>query len=283
VDRKALPYIESREPHMVGTDRTHGTHRGGIVGLERARAMKVRQCRVLAPLAALLVLVATARATTAPLEARVIWHSGDDIYLAAPDSIAVQASSALTFISRRDTVATAEVTALLDRRIARARLRTGSLPRGKDLERLQILAEPPRGPRVLRVGYPAPGRGADPSRCAQRRMAFDPTIQRLDTLGRDLCLTRLPGTAPSPWPETLIVREFADAADEEIALERGELDVAVFWPGEPSARMRDDPRWPAASTAQGIVVCDPALRSRVSAIGVPAFVELLRCADEARR
>ena len=40
------------------------------------------------------------------------------------------------------------------------------------------------------------------------------------------------------WPDTLIVRTFGDAADQEIAFERGELDVAVFWPGERSARLR---------------------------------------------
>jgi len=52
-------------------------------------------------------------------------------------------------------------------------------------------------------------------------------------------LVRPPGAAASPWPDTLVVRRFADPADEEIALERGELDAAVFWPGEVSPRAGD--------------------------------------------
>src|SRR4029077_8015933 len=49
-----------------------------------------------------------------------------------------------------------------------------------------------------------------------------------------------------PAPDTLLVRLYGESADEEIALERGELDVAVFWPGELSTRMREDPRWGGA-------------------------------------
>jgi hypothetical protein len=36
---------------------------------------------------------------------------------------------------------------------------------------------------------------------------------------------------------------YDDAADEEIAVQRGEVDVALFWPGELSPRLRTDPRW----------------------------------------
>jgi hypothetical protein len=39
---------------------------------------------------------------------------------------------------------------------------------------------------------------------------------------------------------------FDDAADQEIALERGDVDVAIFWPGELSTRMRNDARWGGA-------------------------------------
>src|SRR5205814_1296313 len=54
---------------------------------------------------------------------------------------------------------------------------------------------------------------------------------------------RDPGAAATPWPDTIMVGLFGETSDEEIALERGELDVAVFWPGEASARLRADPRW----------------------------------------
>jgi hypothetical protein len=47
----------------------------------------------------------------------------------------------------------------------------------------------------------------------------------------------------APWPDTLLVRLFDEAADEEIALERGELDAAVFWPGEVSSHLREQPLW----------------------------------------
>jgi hypothetical protein len=45
------------------------------------------------------------------------------------------------------------------------------------------------------------------------------------------------------WPDTLIVRFYDESADEEIAIERAELDVAVFWPAELSSHMRTSPRW----------------------------------------
>jgi hypothetical protein len=56
-------------------------------------------------------------------------------------------------------------------------------------------------------------------------------------------------TAPKPpEPDTLQVRLFDDAADEEIALERGELDAAVFWPGEASNHIRESMRWGGSPT-----------------------------------
>lgn len=232
----------------------------------------------LASLIALLASVA-AHAELRPLDARVIWLSAGQVYIAAEDSIPLEPATPLVFVSRRDTVATGEVTAVLDRRVARARLLTGALKGGKHLERLRILAGPPPALGELRVGYPAPGRAVDPSRCTRRQVAIDPLTQRLDTLGRELRVTRLPGAPASSWPDTLIVREFDDVADQEIALERGELDVAVFWPGEPSARMRDNPRWPALADPDGVVVCDSALRPRVARIGPQAFIGLLRCLD----
>jgi hypothetical protein len=74
-----------------------------------------------------------------------------------------------------------------------------------------------------------------------------------------------PNDAPLA-PDTLLVRLFADAADEEIALERGELDVAVFWPGELTSRMRSDARWRDA--ARGV-------RAHGVLVGVPAATDTL--------
>lgn len=44
-------------------------------------------------------------------------------------------------------------------------------------------------------------------------------------------------------PDSILVTLFDEAIDEEIALERAEIDVAVFWPGELSSRLRGDPKW----------------------------------------
>jgi hypothetical protein len=52
------------------------------------------------------------------------------------------------------------------------------------------------------------------------------------------------------------VRLFDDATDQEIALERGELDVAIFWPGERSIHLRDAPRWRSdlfGTRARGVI------------------------------
>jgi hypothetical protein len=71
-------------------------------------------------------------------------------------------------------------------------------------------------------------------------LAALPRAYRRETLGVDaLRLVAADSVrAGIVWPETLFVRFFGDRADEEIALERGELDLGVFWPGEPSARSR---------------------------------------------
>jgi hypothetical protein len=82
----------------------------------------------------------------------------------------------------------------------------------------------------------------------------------LDSSGRRWL--RLPGdvsdSAGALAPDTLLVRAFDDATDEEIALERGELDVAVFWPGEVSARMRADARFGGPELGlrgRGVLAC----------------------------
>jgi hypothetical protein len=69
-------------------------------------------------------------------------------------------------------------------------------------------------------------------------------------------LVRHGGPGGVPWPDTVLVRLYAQSDDEEIALERDELDVAVFWPGECSAHVREDPRWrdaPLGLRARGVI------------------------------
>jgi len=225
-----------------------------------------------------------------PIDARVVWVEGDRVYLASPDSIAVQRSMRITFLSRGKPIAEGEVSEVLDRSVARARITSGAISDTKHLERLSILAEPLPAPRLLRIGYPASPRRTDLAPCPGRLLAIDTTTHRVETAGRGLRITRLPEAAASgSWPDTLIVQRFDDAADEEIALERGELEVGVFWPGELSLHMREHPRWKDPLTAstgapprECPVLCDPGLRPLVNAIGARAFVELYRCPEDPR-
>jgi hypothetical protein len=197
-------------------------------------------------LLSLLVLACPCAASPVEIDARVVWVRGDQVYVAAPDSIAVGQATTLTFVRGKKTVATGEVVRVLDRALALAHVTFGALGE-KHLERVRILAEPPRAPRLLRVGYPARGRGADPFVACEQDASWAPAppgTYRIGGSDRNARLIRLPDARlSSAWPETLQVWQFDDAADEEIALERGELDVGVFWPGELSTHMREHPRW----------------------------------------
>jgi hypothetical protein len=113
---------------------------------------------------------------------------------------------------------------------------------------------------MLRVGFPAGTRANLAVSCRSMSLALPLAANefRADTLGADgVRFVRISRwSAGPPWPDTLIARRFAESADEEIALERGELDVAVFWPGEPSAHARDDARGrdaPLAPRSRGIL------------------------------
>lgn len=130
---------------------------------------------------------------------------------------------------------------------------------------------------TLRVGLPTPRRG-------NLLFACDPNERRAPHLGSATyaaglvqpsgpCWLRTPGAAADSAglfaPDTLIVSTFSDATDEEIALERGDLDVAVFWPGEVSARMRTDERFRDPELGireRGLLVC---LKSAADSLNPP--------------
>jgi hypothetical protein len=82
-----------------------------------------------------------------------------------------------------------------------------------------------------------------------------------DAFWRQWDSTGKPEPAVTPmavFPDTLILRFYDDVTDQEIALERHEVDVAVFWPGELPARMRADPRWRDAERglrSRGVLGC----------------------------
>lgn len=210
--------------------------------------------------AALLAFATPALAEPRELPASVVWVNGDRAYVASPDSSALRRGLRIELRDRRRTLATGQITDVVDRVLATVWLHEGSLARVKRLARVRVFGESGvvRPAPTLRVGFPAGTRENLAIDCPSP--AFDETPQRFraETLAPDAWrLVRImPPDASAPWPDTLLVRLFAEAADEEIALERGDVDVAVFWPGERSTRMRDDPRWrdaPRGIVARGIV------------------------------
>lgn len=213
--------------------------------------------------AAALVLAGAAQAEPRELRAAVVWTRADLIYVAAPDSGELLAGMSLWIVRGKRELASAVITQLLEPRLAVARLDSGSLAHEKRFDKLHVRGEAAVVPRValLRVGLPGGGRTNLLFACAGSGVA-----PRLGTTSY-VADSSAPGShrlvrAPDPndaalAPDTLRVRLYADAADEEIALERGELDVAVFWPGELSARMRGDARWrdaPRGVRARGVLV-----------------------------
>jgi hypothetical protein len=186
-----------------------------------------------------------AAAQPAPIDARVVWVRDARVYLVTPDSLAPGDGARLTFVFRGRTIATGEVARIAGDGMVIARLTSGSLPREEDLKRVRILSEPAPGPRSLRVGYPSPTRSTLFFAC--ERLALTPPSPpgsyRADSSGHALRLVSdSVARAGVSWPETLTIQRFDEVADEEIALERGEVDVAVFWPGELSSHMREPPR-----------------------------------------
>jgi hypothetical protein len=189
------------------------------------------------------VLVTAGVAKAEPFGARVIWAQGDRAYLVARDSVWVSVGSSVRFFDRKKEVASGVVAALQDTTLIVARITSGSLARVKHLDRVKVDADRPTKPArlALRIGYPSAARVQPFFEC--RRMVLEAKGYRADTLSeRAFQLVRLQ-TSLHREPDTLLVRLFDDAADEEIALERGELDVAVFWPGEASVHIREVMHW----------------------------------------
>jgi len=158
----------------------------------------------------------------------------------------------LTFKDRGKSVATGEVTAVHDGDLIAAKLTSGSLAKVKYFEKLEVTAKHPDlpSPPVLRVGYPAPGRKNFLFDCRKQALGFSlrhyiyqVPVDSIVTTGPGYRLLREQHSSSTPWPDTLLIRLFDDAADEEIALERGDIDVAVFWPGEASVHIREVTGW----------------------------------------
>jgi hypothetical protein len=218
----------------------------------------------------LLALGARAEAAFRDLPARVLWLRDDLVYVGTADSTSLSAEMTLEFSRGKKTLGTARVVRMLDPHVALARLATGSLARERKLDRVAVRGEAAPIVRVglVRVGLPGRGRVNLLFRCAetgvQARLAgADYGTDSLPGRGLRLRRASAEGWGAAGGPDTIDVRFFSDAADQEIAIERGELDVAVFWPGELSPRMRADPRWrdfERGLRARGVLVGERAPR-----------------------
>jgi hypothetical protein len=197
-----------------------------------------------------------------PVTARVVWVRSERVYVASPEAQALGPGAQLTFLDHGKPIATGEITRVVDSTLAVVTLTSGSLARvkEKDLKRLRILSAPASGPTTLRVGYPSAKRATLFFTCDLLTLVPPFGAGQAETRIEDHLYRVLanPSTrSRGAWPETLEIRLFDEAADEEIALERGEVDVAVFRPGELSTHMRDQPRWQhdlSAPMRSGVVV-----------------------------
>jgi hypothetical protein len=181
------------------------------------------------------------------LNAKVIWVHGGRAYVASNETLPIQTGDLLTFYDGKKMAGAGKVSSVMDGTLDVARMKSGYLDQVKKLDKLRIMAERPklRPVDALRIGIPSRSStlfacGTPSVKSPLPRAAFsgEAMSSRSFILARD---KSDPSTAQ--WPDTLYVRLFDESTDEEIGLERGELDVAVFWPGELSTHMREDPKW----------------------------------------
>lgn len=202
---------------------------------------------VAAALFVLLLIAGSSGAAPAELRAKVVWAHAGRVYLASSDPLPLVQGDLLTFYDGKKVAAEGSVLNVLDGTLAIARIKSGSLDPSRKLDRLRVTAEHPRlrPVDVLRIGIPSRSNllfacGTPSVRSPLPRAAYrgEAITMRSFILARDKS-----DESTAQWPDTLLVRLFDEATDQEIALERGELDVAVFWPGELSTQMRENPRW----------------------------------------
>jgi len=198
--------------------------------------------------------VTTAHAAKKPelVPSTIAWVHGDRAYVAPGDSAHFLEGDRLVFALKKKPTVTLRVERVDAGGLASTVIASGSFKGVKDMAQLHLISverttpREPSGPLLERIGVPGPRRtgrlwGCDVDSLPMTLPAVgykvagwsaDSTIFVRDTTG-----------APPEWPHTLVVRAFDDGADEEIAFERGELDAAVFWPGELSTHAREQPKW----------------------------------------
>ncbi len=185
------------------------------------------------------LLPMAARAELRTLDAQVVWARPGWCYLASTDSTLFTTGIAIVIARGDRVIAAGRITRVHETRLAAVRLDSGGLEEQDHLETLRVRGESARDVRVthLRVGLPSAARRNLLFACDHITPQLGFAHETYDLAG-DRMLRRLMGPTLPLAPDTLDVLWFADANDADIAIERGDIDVAVFWPGELPARLR---------------------------------------------
>ena len=204
---------------------------------------------LLRPVATCLAVVLAGCAAPLAQGPRVVWVRENRAYVVLPDSTALASGDRVRFQRGAKTLANGTVTQVERGEMAQVTLTSGTLGVERDLARTTVLRErsPLTAPAVLRLGLPSAARGTAFFACAHGGVAasWPADAYRTDSSSpRVARFIRNPAiSGGAPLPDTLVVRFYDESTDEEIAIERGELDAALFWPGELSSHMRTSPRW----------------------------------------
>lgn len=221
-------------------------------------------------------------------EARVLWVRDSHVYLAAPDSGSPEEGARLRFEERGKRIADGEVTRVLDSALVVAIVTSGSLRSVKKLDRLRVAIDAPfvLPLPLLRIGFPAPSRMKAVVPCDRMRpVPPSPSgLYREEAAGeRSWRLVRdSSAVVDRPWPDTLEIRIFEEATDEEIALERGDVDAALFRTGEPSRYILDRVGGEIRLPERGTLLAWPGLRRYLVALGPDSLAALLECEPPSR-
>lgn len=185
-------------------------------------------------------LASPAHAASREIDASPIWLREARVYVASRDTTTLVVGDLLCFDNRGKEVAAGRVTQVVERGLVQATLDSGTLAGIERLDRVRVRFErpAPRAIPALRVGFPSRRRSNLLFECAPAVASDSTRPYRVEPAGANAHRLVRPADVDTAWPETLTVRFFDHAGDEEIALERGELDLAVFWPGEWSSRAR---------------------------------------------
>jgi hypothetical protein len=279
--------------------KTNDLERCGKMDTTRSPGFDIR--RLCSPLAILLALVSSAPAVYAAKGpddsgARVVALRGPDLYVLLADSAQATAGDTLILWEGSKERARASVWSVVRGGLAIAILSPGAydIARAKRLEKLLVTVAKSAvaRPASWRIGFPSRERSAPLRPCDDWRFQsprgggappyfVEAVDRRRVRFLRDR--SRAGEGEAAAWPDTIVVHLFDEAADEEIALERGDVDAAIFWTGELSSRLRGDARWltevePVAGDSRRSLLAPVASRRLIAAIGASPLYTLHDCA-----